>query len=116
MWSSMPSKRTPPIDSANQEALWRIEAWRKGDVLDLSGLGLKQMPPEIGQLTALMRLRLDSNQLTTLPPEIGQLTALTHLYLHSNQLTTLPPEIGQLPALTQLSLSRNQLTTLPPEI
>ncbi|WP_338849223.1 AAA family ATPase [Massilia sp. W12] len=99
-------------------ALQRIEQCRikQGTALNLGGMGLAQLPPEIGQLTALTDLYLNENQLTALPPEIGQLTALRLLYLHENQLTALPPEIGQLRALTVLHLSGNQLTALPPEI
>jgi leucine-rich repeat protein SHOC2 len=48
--------------------------------LDLSKKGLTQLPPEIGQLTNLIWLKLWDNQLTQLPPEIGQLTNLTELY------------------------------------
>jgi hypothetical protein len=66
---------------AYDEALKRIEACRRKGTqrtfLDLSTLGLTQVPPEIGQLTALTQLALHNNQLTSLPPEIGQLTALT---------------------------------------
>jgi internalin A len=111
---------TPEAQKAYDEALRRIEVCRQqgknGTELNLNGLGLTTLPPEIGQLIALTELLLYSNQLTTLPPKIGQLTALTMLSLDSNQLTTLPPEIGQLTALTMLFLGTNQLTTLPPEI
>ena len=84
--------------------------------LDLSFLGLAELPPEIRQLTSLTHLDLTDNELSTLPPEIRQLTSLTQLNLMSNQLNTLPPEIGQLTSLTQLSLNANQFSTLPPEI
>lgn len=84
--------------------------------MDLSGLKIDRLPPEIGALTALQTLRLQHNQLTTLPPEIGALTALQTLWLDNNQLTTLPPEIGALTELQTLWLHNNQLTTLPPEI
>ena len=96
----------------------RIEKSRRegATVLYLIGLGLTQLPPEIGQLTELTELDLHGNQLTALPPEIGQLTQLTLLSLRGNRLTALPPEIGQLTALTALCLDGNQLTALPPEI
>jgi signal recognition particle receptor subunit beta len=115
-----PPKMNPEEQKAYDTALRRIEECRRkgkeGTVLNLRGLGLTTLPPEIGQLAALTELRLDHNQLTTLPPEIRRLLALTGLLLHNNQLTTLPPEIGQLTGLTQLWLHNNQLTTLPPEI
>jgi len=103
---------------AYNKALRKIEERQRsgGTYLDLSGMGLTHLPPEIGQLTALTELHLGANQLATLPPEIGQLTALTVLFLHSNQLASLPPEIGQLTALTELYLDSNQLASLPPEI
>lgn len=105
---------------AYNDALRRIEVCRKegkrGTHLDLSGLGLSTLPPEIGQLFALRWLYLGGNQLSTLPPEIGQLSALTELQLQNNQLTTLPPEIGQLSALTRLYLHGNPGLELPEEL
>jgi leucine-rich repeat protein SHOC2 len=44
--------------------------------LDLSGLGLREVPEPLGQLTALQWLDLSGNQLTALPASLGQLTAL----------------------------------------
>ena len=58
-------------------------------------------------------MSLGINKLTSVPAEIGQLTSLTHLYLESNQLTSVPAEIGQLTSLERLGLSDNQLTRLP---
>lgn len=115
---------TPPMtaeaQAAYEEALRRIDTYRpygkEGMYLDLSDLGLTQVPPEIGQINSPASLNLSNNQLMCLPPEIGQLTSLTELILDNNQLTSLPPEIGQLTALTILDLSDNQLTCLPPEI
>ncbi len=81
------------------------------------------MPPEIGQLTLLTKLKLDNNQLTALPAEIGQLTQLTSLSLSRNKLTALPPEIGLLVNLKEpteswegLQLGNNPLKSPPPEI
>jgi len=100
------------------EALKRIAAARntRAKVLDLARLGLTDLPPEIGSLTALQRLDLTCNQLTALPAELGSLIALQRLDLNENQLTTLPPEIGSLRALRTLFLSDNHLASLPPQI
>ena len=85
--------------------------------LELEGCDLTgAVPAEIGRLSALTRLDLGYNDLTSLPAESGQLTALEELYLHDNQLTSLPAEIGQLTSLEQLYLFNNQLTSLPGEI
>ena len=92
------------------------------------------MPAEIGQLTSLEELFLDSNRLTTVPAEIGQLTSLEKLHLAGNQLTSVPAEIGQLTSLEWdkrqsaderagrdraayvADLWNNKLTSLPAEI
>jgi internalin A len=90
--------------------------YRQFGELDLSDNQLTSLPPAIGILINLIRLRLDGNRLTNLPPEIAQLITLERLRLDGNQLTTLPPEVTKLPNLTSLDLHGNQLTDLPPEI
>lgn len=114
------AKTTTEADDGYAQALERIGACREkgseGDSLNLIGLDLTSLPPEIGELTALTTLELNYNQLTTLPPEIGKLTALTTLELNYNQLAALPPDVGSLTALTTLRLGNNNLTTLPVEI
>ena len=81
--------------------------------LRLSGLGLKQLPESVGQLTQLQQLLLQGNQLTQLPESIGKLTQLTWLSLDFNQLTQLPESIGNLTQLKALEIDSNQLTQLP---
>ena len=101
-----------------QKALKRIEkaAKDKSKKLELSGLRLTSLPPEIGNLTNLKVLFLPHNQLTALPTELGKLTNLKVLSLSNNPLAALPHEIGKLTKLTGLDLSNNRLTALPPEI
>ena len=87
------------------------------------------VPSEIGNLTNLTLLSLNSNKLTTpwradplnpfgriVPSEICNLTNLTQLDLRCNKLTNLQSEICNLTNLTQLSLNDNQLKNLPSEI
>ena len=95
----------------------KAEGWTE---LDLAGLDLVELPPEIGELTQLQVLILGKwdqgakgNRLTTLPPEIGQLKNLTSLNLSNNQLRELPAVLGELKNLTLLNLSRNPLSELP---
>jgi Leucine-rich repeat (LRR) protein len=95
---------------------WIEENCKNTTALNLSGVGLTYLPPEIGQLSKLQWLMLDQNQLTSLPTEIGQLSRLQALYLNQNQLTSLPAEIGQLSQLQTLDLNQNQLTSFPAEI
>jgi Leucine-rich repeat (LRR) protein len=85
-------------------------------VLDLRTADITQLPPEIGILTHLTKLYLDSCEIKWIAPEIGNLLNLTVLSLSGNQLTELPPEIGNLTHLEYLNLSSNYLTKLPPEI
>jgi Leucine-rich repeat (LRR) protein len=76
-------------------------------LLDLSHLGLKTIPSDIGELDDLVILYLTKNKLTELPPEFGNLTSLKRLHLDSNQLTSLPPEILNLQSLTQFLIYGN---------
>ncbi len=95
--------------------------------LDLAGLGLEELPPEIGKCTQLETLVLGKwdeekqqilgNKLTEFPDVILQLTNLKILSLRQNQITSIPEAIAQLFNLTQLDLSRNhQITAIPEAI
>ena len=63
------------------------ENWEE---LDLSGMGLTELPKEIDRLTGVKVLNLSDNQITEIPESIGQLTNLTELYLYDNQITEIP--------------------------
>jgi len=88
--------------------------------LSLSGFGLKgQLPPQIGELTALKTLNLGSNPNLTgpLPAELGNLVNLTALMAVTTGLEgPLPAEMGNLNKLTNLQLNNNQISgTIPKE-
>jgi internalin A len=95
------------------------EQWTE---LDLAGMELTELPPEIGKLTQLETLILGKwddkkgdfieNYLKDLPSEIEKLTSLTNLYLSSNQITEIPVVIRQLTNLTLLDLGNNQISDL----
>lgn len=77
------------------------------------------LPAEIGALKRLRRLDLDLNFGITgaIPPEIGDLESIDRLKLSSTSLSgPVPAEIGKLSKLTVLEVHFTQLTTLPPEI
>jgi Leucine-rich repeat (LRR) protein len=88
--------------------------------LNLSGFGLKgQLPPEIGELTALKSLNLGNNPNLTgpLPKEMGSLVNLTALMVVTTGLEgSLPKEMGNLNKLTNLQLNNNNISgTIPKE-
>ncbi|KIC74834.1 hypothetical protein DB42_AY00680, partial [Neochlamydia sp. EPS4] len=92
---------------------WIKEQGENITTLNLDGLGLTYLPPEVWQLSHLQALGLSNNQLTVIPPEIGQLSQLIALRLDGNHLTIILPEIGQLSHLEWLNLGGNQLAAIP---
>ena len=126
--SELSQIKTNEASTPYKKALQLIEQAERESAteLDLSGMELTKLPPEIGRLTKLTKLvlgKLDQenyqwigNNLTSLPVEIGQLTNLTELNLSFNTLSSLPVEIGQLTNLTELDLRSNSLSSLPVEI
>ncbi|WP_293153618.1 COR domain-containing protein [Microcoleus sp. bin48.metabat.b7b8b9.023] len=111
-----------------EEAVRRIDiaAAEKLTQLDLAGLGLEELPPEIGKCTQLQRLilgKLDEekgqfigNKLTEFPDVVLQLTNLKILNLSKNQITVIPEDLAQLSNLRELNLSNNQITVIPEAI
>ena len=101
-------------DKAFQAAEEKIaEALRtRATELNLSYMGLTELPESLGQLMQLQTLKLDNNKLTALPESLGQLKQLQSLSLGNNRLTALPECLGQLKQLQSLDVSGNQLTVL----
>jgi Leucine-rich repeat (LRR) protein len=75
--------------------------------LDLSGLWLEELPPEIGKCTHLTDLKLSGNQITCIPESIGQLSNLRVLYLTGTKITEIPESLEQLFNLEVLYLLDN---------
>jgi internalin A len=108
-----------------QAALQKIEQARaeQWEELDLSGMGLTEVPPEIGGLGELRRLILGKwdgkeeigigNELTALPPEICRLQQIEELDLRGNYITSIPDSISQLINLRSLSFHANRINILP---
>jgi Leucine-rich repeat (LRR) protein len=103
----------PVIDiEAEQDA-----SRQDGNVLNLSGRGLTNVPNEVFLMKDLVELNLSDNRLTgALPSEIKELENLRILKVSSNQMTGLPAEIGQLNNLEILDVSNNQIIGLPYEL
>ena len=74
---------------------------------------LTQLPDSIVKLKMLSVLNANSNRITVLPENIGKLSALKNLHLYSNRIEKLPESIGNLTGLKTLWLQSNKLTTIP---
>ncbi len=82
--------------------------------LDLSEIGLDDLPAELGSLP-LRRLYLSDNKFERLPAAVAALHDLDYLNLDRNRLASLPPEVGGWAELRWLRLNGNRLTSLPAE-
>ncbi|KAI8551371.1 hypothetical protein RHMOL_Rhmol06G0180700 [Rhododendron molle] len=81
--------------------------------VDLENFGLRGViPSEMGMLSSLSELSLQSNQLMgPIPPSLGKLGNMTVLCLFGNQLSgPILKQIGMLTSLIDLDLSKNNLT------
>jgi internalin A len=96
------------------------EEWRE---LDLAGLGLTELPREIGKCRCLEKLDLgrwdqDSrkvlgNRISVLPEELWSLSNLQYLSIRNNKLIEIPEAISQLSNLSVLALIENQIGEIP---
>lgn len=80
--------------------------------LNLSGVVLVVVPPELSTLTTLQQLCLADCMLSLLPAWMATFTLLKVLRLESNSLVSLPTGLLAAPSLETLTVSHNQLTTL----
>jgi internalin A len=111
------TKRSASADMSDPmaEAERRIaEARRQNAInLDLSGLGLTEVPASLGELRQLQEISLHNNQLREIPVAICELQSLQKLWLFSNPLREVPTSLGQLKQLEWLSLDDTQLQNVP---
>jgi hypothetical protein len=80
--------------------------------LDLAGMGLDTIPPDIGKLAGLIDIDLSRNHLRRLPQAFEELTDLETLRLGDNEFDSLPDGFT-LARLRELYLLRNRLGALP---
>lgn len=89
--------------------------------LDMSGFGLRFLPEDVGNLTALRSLTLSGStlepgRLTALPESLFGLASLEDLDLDGNAFTELPLGLAGMAGLRGLMVARNKLTALPPAL
>jgi internalin A len=101
-----------------QAAIQKIEraAAENATELNLSGMGLTEVPPEIAQLVNLQTLVLSVNKISVIPDSIAQLVNLQALDLMKNKISIIPDSIAQLVNLQALDLSINQISIIPDSI
>ncbi|MEG4627501.1 COR domain-containing protein [Microcoleus sp. w1-18aA5] len=118
-----------------EEAVRRIDraAEEKLTELDLSGLGLEELPPEIGKCTQLETLvlgkvekwgwvdekptpELITNQLSALPEELRSLENLRSIDLSGNPFRKMPELLLEMKKLENLDLTSISLTKIPDAI
>ena len=99
-------------------ALERIEECRRtrATELDLSGLGLDEIPPEVFELTWLEKLDVSGDffqrgEIKQIPPAISQLSLLKELNCSVNNISNLS-FLEYVPNLTSLNCSHNRITDL----
>lgn len=86
----------------------------KTGVLQISDHKLKEIPPEVFDLSDRLRnLDLSKNKLTSLSDSIGKLKLLKQLNLDSNKIEVLPNCLVYMKKLEMLNISNNLLTALP---
>jgi Leucine-rich repeat (LRR) protein len=102
------------LPSSTEPGLCEVEA------IELRFRNLRgYIPPQLGNLTKLGTLYLNSNSLTgPIPTELGYLTSVSTFMLNSNFLTgTIPTELGNMAATNEFMVNNNNLIgTLPVEI
>lgn len=99
-------------NEANSKVLERIEACiaEKATTLDLSSLGLEEIPKEVGKCVWLQELNLSNNQITEIKG-LEQLIELEELYLEKNKITEIEG-LEHLELLNSLCLSFNRISEI----
>lgn len=130
-WLSHPDNADLPADHL-------LRAWGRGETMNLAdwpgvrlgdgrvdqlfftGAGIGgAVPPEIGQLTGLVNLRVGGNEFTgRMPAQLGELENLVELFMWGANLEgPVPAELGRLANLEFLSIFGNDFTgSIPAEL
>lgn len=99
----------------------RIEAEREKtgqawSTIDMGGMHLRNLSPELFRYSFLTTLYVPHNNLTCLPAALSTLIHLILLDASGNKLSSIPGELGMLTNLRELLLFDNQLSSLPAEL
>lgn len=94
----------------------RYEQARRTGCLHLSHCGLDKIPPEVFEMTDLVRLDLGWNELTEIPDEIAELGKLEQLWCNSNPIKTLTPLLCKCSKLKVIDLRNTFINDIPREV
>jgi Leucine-rich repeat (LRR) protein len=84
--------------------------------LDLSGMGVRQLPSAVMLILGLQHLFLHDNPIARIPPMIAQLTNLKTLTLNRTRVHSLPIDLPELYQLKKLELDLEQMMFPPLEV
>jgi Leucine-rich repeat (LRR) protein len=90
--------------------------WAKLQTLCVCENSLRQLPKELGCLSALTHLDLRSNSLEQLPESIGSIQSLRALHLKGNPIPYLPYQFGNLTHLVDLTVDFKVIVYPPPQV
>jgi hypothetical protein len=105
------------LKEARKRVRYFADSWEMD--LDLSDLGLEQLPQDIIENLSpdmVHSLNLSRNRIEELPAFIDAFTDLEFLDISNNRLSRLPESFTNLASLKKLKLSDNDLTELPENI
>jgi hypothetical protein len=93
----------------------RIEHARdsRAEKLDLSGLKLSEIPPDVFELPLLKELNLSNNQITEIPERIDYLLNLEHLDISRNPISRIDEALGKLEHLKLFKAQECGLSVFP---
>ncbi|XP_060524815.1 CCR4-NOT transcription complex subunit 6-like isoform X2 [Cylas formicarius] len=106
------NKKSQTLVPLEDQANIRKSTWAE---LEITGT-IRNLSPNLFQMSHLTALHLKNNSLHRLPPDICHLVNLHNLDLSYNKLRSLPAELGELIHLRELHLSHNHLRILPYEL
>lgn len=99
-------------DSDSDNSLEWADQLKMLSTLDLSFIGLTELPEWFDELTQLNDLFLSTNRLTELPVAIRNFRQLQFLSVNNNQISRLPDWLTELPKLKEFDVSDNPITRI----
>ncbi|VAI63558.1 unnamed protein product [Triticum turgidum subsp. durum] len=102
--------RTTPTKDDQISAARRLSVSSKE--LNLSGLGVPNVPPAAWETSDVVKLDLSKNLIEDLPNELSLCSSLQALILSNNKIKKWPGMVSSLPSLTSLKLDNNPLAEI----